>query len=169
MTYEELKISIDLNGYENVLPKIGKTRLDDSRWFIVCDDGDCHLFDVNGKENDIKKVTSIYGNMIPKDIKKIVIPNSVTRIKQSTFYGCDCLDSVTIGNNVTSIENWAFSYCIRLESIIIPNNVTNIWYFTFWNCNNLKSLIFKGKSLDQVKSMENYPFGIEDESIIKCI
>jgi hypothetical protein len=24
------------------------------------------------------------------------------------------------------------------------------------------------KTLDEVKQMENYPFGIEDESIIKC-
>jgi hypothetical protein len=35
-------------------------------------------------------------------------------------------------------------------------------------CDALKEVIFKGKTLDEVKRMENYPFGIEDTSIIKC-
>ena len=29
-------------------------------------------------------------------------------------------------------------------------------------------MIFKGKTLEQIKAMKNYPFGIADESIIRC-
>jgi hypothetical protein len=35
-------------------------------------------------------------------------------------------------------------------------------------CKSLKEIIFKGKTLEEVKQMENYPFGIKDKSIIKC-
>ena len=144
MTYEELLISIDLNGYENVLPFIGRLCLNNSHWFVVCDEGDCHLFNRYGNEDDISKIKEIYEDIIPKDIKKIVIPNSVTHIRIWAFYGCIKLTSTTIANSVTSIREYVFSYCDKLMNVII------------------------NKPLDQVKSMENYPFGIEDESIIKC-
>jgi len=32
----------------------------------------------------------------------------------------------------------------------------------------LTDIIFKGKTLEEVKSMDNYPWGIKDESIIKA-
>ena len=68
MTYEELLIDIDLKGYENVLLFVGKSCLVNSywysHWFVVCDEGDCHLFDIYGKEDDISKVKKIYEYMI---------------------------------------------------------------------------------------------------------
>ena len=38
----------------------------------------------------------------------------------------------------------------------------------FLGCISLKEIIFKGKTLEEVKQMKNYPFGIKNESIIKC-
>ena len=146
MTYEELKISIDLNGYENVMSNIGMKRFDGKHWFIVCDDGDYHLFDRYGNEDDISKIKEINEDMIPKDIKKIIIPD-----------------------NVMSIGYWTFFNCYELANVTIGNGVKNIEWSAFRGCSNLKSLIFKNKTLNQVKSMENYPFGIKDELIIKCI
>ena len=55
-----------------------------------------------------------------------------------------------------------------IKSITIPNNVTSIGYNAFSGCESLKEVIFKGKTLDEVKQMKYYPFGIKDESIIKC-
>ena len=43
-------------------------------------------------------------------LTSITIPNSVTRIGSSAFYGCGNLISVTIGNSVTSIGENAFQY-----------------------------------------------------------
>ena len=168
MTYEELKISIDLNGYKNVLPKVGKTYFDYSHWFVVCDDGDCHLFDENGIEDDIKKVTEIYEDIIPKDIKKIIIPDSIMSIGHVAFFKCTNLTSVMIPDSVMSIGNYAFYNCSRLTSVIISNGVTSIGYHAFFDCNKLMNVIID-KPIEHVKSMENYPWGIEDESIIKCI
>ena len=51
---------------------------------------------------------------------------------------------------------------------IIPDSVTNIGYYAFYNCKSLKEVIFKGKILEEIEQMENYPFRIDNESIIKC-
>ena len=42
------------------------------------------------------------------DIKNLVIPNDITKIKEYTFRGCSGLTSVTIPNSVTSIGDKAF-------------------------------------------------------------
>ena len=42
------------------------------------------------------------------EIKELTIPNSVTSIKNYTFYNCSGLSSVTIPNSVTTIGESAF-------------------------------------------------------------
>ena len=103
-----------------------------------------------------------------KSLKEITIPNSVTSIGNRAFCDCKSLTSITIPNNVTNIGSYTFSFCKSLTSITIPDGVTSIGDAVFYGCYSLNEVIFKGKTLDEVKHMENYPFGIEDESIIKC-
>ena len=74
------------------------------------------------------------------EIKEYVIPNSVTSIGNSAFYGCSGLTSVTIPNSVTSIGSSAFRGCSGLTSVPIPNSVTSIGDYVFGNCNNLSSI-----------------------------
>ena len=60
---------------------------------------------------------------IPKAIKgTIVIPDSVTSIKASAFYGRVSLTNITIPNSVTSIGDNAFEGCSSLESITVEEN-----------------------------------------------
>ena len=47
----------------------------------------------------------------------MTIPNSVTSIGESAFYGCSGLTSVTIPNSVTSIGRDAFRWCNGLTSV----------------------------------------------------
>ncbi len=75
-----------------------------------------------------------------KEIKDLVIPNSVTSIGDWTFYGCSGLTSVTIPNNVTSIGSWAFHSCSGLTSVTIPNNVKSIKGNAFYGCSGMKSI-----------------------------
>ena len=214
MIFEELKIQLDLNDSINVLRSIGR-QTKDRDWFVICDDGNCHLFDNDGNEINIKKIKILYEDLISRNIEKIIIPDSIESIEYETFYGCKNLTSVNIPDSVESIGDAAFGYCINLKSITIPysvehigkgifcgcenlksitipdsikkirdhaftycekltsitipDSVEHIGYNAFIGCRNLKSIIFKGKIIDQVKSMEYYPFGIENKSIIKCI
>ena len=95
----------------------------------------------------------------------LVIPDSVTSVGASAFYGCSGLTSVTIPNSVTSIErsafedcsgltsvtfaedshltiigDFAFCYCSGLTSVTIPSSVTSIGSFAFRYCSGLTSV-----------------------------
>ena len=94
----------------------------------------------------------INGNLYTKDGKTLiqyaigksdthfVIPNSVTNIDNSAFYGCTSLTSVVIPDSVTSIGWFAFSGCTGLESVVIPDSVTSIEDSAFNNCTGLTSI-----------------------------
>lgn len=50
------------------------------------------------------------------------IPDSVTNIGSSAFYGCVNLPSVTVGTGVTSIDDMAFSACTGLTGVVFRGN-----------------------------------------------
>ena len=214
MTYEELKIQLDLNEPIDILKSIGK-QIKDNEWFVICDDGDCHLFDNNGNDIDISKIKMLDESLISKNVEKVIVPDSIVKIKHKTFaycpklksifipdsvkyigefafewceklttinipdsieyigcgifYDCMNLTSINIPDSIKKIEKYTFVNCRKITSISIPKSVEYIEHHVFYLCENLKSLIFEGKTIDQVKSMECYPFGLEDESIIRCI
>lgn len=53
------------------------------------------------------------------------VPESVTCINHSAFYGCDNLTGVTIGKDVTTIGSHAFGNCDRLASISVAEDNLN--------------------------------------------
>ena len=74
------------------------------------------------------------------EVTDLVIPNSVTSIGNSAFWGCRGLTSVTIPNSVTSIGNAAYWGCRGLTSVTIPNSVTSIGGSAFQSCSGLTSV-----------------------------
>ena len=85
---------------------------------------------------------------------EVVVPDSVTGIGSSAFYGCSGLASVTIPDSVTRIGDWAFDGCIGLTSVTIPDSVTNIGYGAFSGCRGLTSVTIG----NGVKSIGDYAF-----------
>ncbi len=73
-------------------------------------------------------------------VTDLVIPNTVTEIKDNAFYNASCFASVTIPNSVTSIGRWAFRGCIGLPSVTIPNSVTSIDFGAFQDCSGMTSV-----------------------------
>ena len=172
MTINELHIQLDLQS-ENRIDILKNVTIKCSNGYLFVDslDGHCYLFDKNGNENDIKKLKKIANYAFFKCIilKSIVILDSVERIGDYAFGYCENLKSIVIPDSVKSIGYYAFSFCKSLTSIEIPNSVESIGYAAFKYCESLKSLTFKGKTMEQVKAMYYYPWGIKDESIIRCI
>ena len=72
-------------------------------------------------------------------ITSITIPETVTKIDDAAFQGCNYLTSVSIPNSVTSIGEWAFHGC-TMTALTIPNSVTTIGRSAFQVCMNLESI-----------------------------
>ena len=68
------------------------------------------------------------------------IPDSVTSIGDSAFWGCSSLTSITIPDSVTTVGNSAFSNCAGLTSITIPNSVISIGDQVFFYCDSLTNI-----------------------------
>ena len=76
-------------------------------------------------------------------LTRITIPSSVTSIGACAFYGCTELTNVTIPSSVTSIGEQAFSECTELTSITIPASVKSIGIFCFAGCDSLTAVTFQ--------------------------
>ena len=103
-----------------------------------------------------------------KSLKSVSIPDLIPNIGNFTFSNCKSLTSISIPDSVAYIGYSAFYNCESLISISVPNSVTYIGGYAFDGCTSLKSVVFDGKTIEEVKAMDNYPWGIEDESVIKA-
>ncbi|MBQ5387891.1 MAG: leucine-rich repeat domain-containing protein, partial [Paludibacteraceae bacterium] len=88
------------------------------------------------------------------DLTSIVIPNTVTRIGWSAFSYCYDLTSINIPSSVTFIDEYAFNYCESLTSIEIPEGVKSIKQHTFFGCDRLESVVIP----NSVQSIGDYAF-----------
>ena len=95
---------------------------------------------VYDSRNDCNAIIMTESNELVSGCNNTVIPNSVTSIGGSAFWGCSGLTSVTIPNSVTSIGQSAFADCSGLTSVTIPNSVTSIEGSTFYGCSGLTSV-----------------------------
>ena len=100
------------------------------------------------EDNRCLIIDGVLNSFAPAGLTTYTIPNSVTSIGNSAFYGCSALKSITIPNSVTEIGGSAFSSCSALTSINIPNSVTSIGNFAFQDCSALTSFYGKFASED---------------------
>ena len=91
--------------------------------------------------NNCNAIIETADNTLIAGCKNTKIPNSVTKIGNYAFEGCDGLASIVIPNSVTSIGNYAFYNCDGLTSINIPNSVTAIGDNVFENCDELACIV----------------------------
>ena len=85
----------------------------------------------------IIKASTFYGG---SNFKTVEIPNSVTLIGDNAFSCCSGLKYVEIPNSVTSIGDYTFASCKGLTAVKIPNLVTSIGNGTFSYCSGLTSV-----------------------------
>ena len=122
---------------------VGCSSLTKFKGKFASDDGRCLI--VDGELN----------SFAPASLTTYTIPEGVTSIGDSAFYGCSSLASVTIPDSVTSIGDYAFNYCESLKRVTIGNGVTSIGERAFEDCSSLASVIIG----EGVTSIGKWAFG----------
>ena len=74
-----------------------------------------------------------------KLVKDIVIPESITKIGNSQFYGFNWVESITLHDGITSIGDHAFSKT-NIKEMYIPDGITQIPYGCFYGCTRMEYL-----------------------------
>lgn len=107
------------------------------------------ITDYNGYDTEVTIPSKIDGytvtgveNMDTSNIKKIVMPDTVTYIGESAFADSSDgvpLEEVVLSKNLKTIGESAFRNCYELKSIDIPESVTEIEYGAFSGCYSLEN------------------------------
>ena len=119
--------------------------------------------------------SSVFDYNTRERLRTIILPNSVTSIGNSAFYGCSSLTSITIPDSVTEIDYNAFDGCTSLPVIdniryagtylievidrtqttySIAENTRIIGKYAFSGCSSLTSITIP----DSVTSIGEYAF-----------
>lgn len=117
------------------------------------------------------------------DLGSITIPDSVRSVGEEAFAACRGMESAVIGKGIDTIASKMFAFCFALKNVTIPDSVKRIENAAFIICPSLDELTipasvkfigkdaftqmdsyistirFEGKTLEQVQSMVNYPWG----------
>ncbi|MBR5830073.1 MAG: leucine-rich repeat domain-containing protein, partial [Tidjanibacter sp.] len=113
ITIPESVSSIGYHAFESC------SSLEEFRGKFASSDGRCLIID------------GVLNSFAPTGLTEYTIPDSVTSIGESAFFGCSSLASITIPDGVTSIKEDAFRGCDNLASINIPEGVTEIGDYAF--------------------------------------
>lgn len=107
------------------------------------------ITDYNGYDTEVTIPSKIDGytvtgveNMDTSNVRKIVMPDTVTYIGESAFADSSDgvpLEEVVLSKNLKTIGPWAFSGCFELKSIDIPESVNEIENGAFSGCYSLKN------------------------------
>lgn len=84
-------------------------------------------------------VVSVGTQTSSKNIKKIVLPNTVRTIENYAFHQSKNLEEIELPSSLTEIGEYAFASS-PLKSILIPEGVKNIGEGCFWRCRNLEKV-----------------------------
>ena len=88
------------------------------------------------------KLTSLgTGFLSCANLKKVILPESLTDIPKDAFRNCGKLYSVVLPNNLKTIHSYAFSYCTALANLSIPASLKVIGADAFYGCKTLTEMI----------------------------
>lgn len=76
-----------------------------------------------------------------KQLKNVIIANSVKEIEHDAFYDCDELDNVYIPAGVKEVKGYAFAECDKLKKITFAGVPAKLSRHVFDDCDHLHDII----------------------------
>ena len=93
-------------------------------------------YEGDDKDNWVYKINRVMDGRL----ETVKLPQGITALGESAFYGCIGLTTVTLPETLTSIGNYAFSNCYSLTSIDLPDGLESIGNNAFYECDALTSI-----------------------------
>ena len=87
-------------------------------------------------------------------LRKVVIPEGVTKIESCAFEYCENLETVILPDSLKVIGDNAFFSCAVLDNITFPKGLEKIEEDAFLSCERLSSIVLP----DSLKRLEKYAF-----------
>ena len=73
-------------------------------------------------------------------LKNIVLPSTVTEIKDGAFQGCSKLESISLPQGLKSIGREVFNGCTALKSVSLPSSLEVLDSYSFKDCSSLTTV-----------------------------
>lgn len=73
-------------------------------------------------------------------IKSVVIPNTVSQIKDEAFSGCTQLETVEMPTSVSKVGMYVFNGCKKLKEIPFKEGAKDMGNYTFYGCSSLTNV-----------------------------
>lgn len=105
-----------------------------------------HLY-VNGEEitelvipESVNRIED-YSFYNRKNLQKLILSEGVKSIGKYAFYGCSNIEDLQISSSLKKIDDDAFNGCEKLSELDFPLSIDTIGIRAFQNCNNLTKIV----------------------------
>lgn len=100
-----------------------------------------------------------------KNLRQIVLPDTVEEIGSFAFCSCTFLKSIDLPKSINHIGDYAFMNCENLRKVIIPNGINKIENGMFNGCQKLEMIEIP----DSVKEIGNSVFFSQYDESLLCL
>lgn len=87
-------------------------------------------------------------------LKKVILPEGVTRIGFQAFSECASLERITLPSTLQDIGSNSFAYCESLRDVVFPDSLIHIGHNAFSFCHALEEVYLP----DSLQEIESYAF-----------
>lgn len=94
-----------------------------------------------------------------KDIRKVIVPDSVEMVNSGAFMSCTALEEVVLPDTLTTLGAEVFRGCTALKSFTAPASLTEIRADAFRGCSSLESVVLH----DGITAIHAYAFYMCEE------
>ena len=102
-----------------------------------------------------------------KQLKNIIIANTVKEIEHDAFYDCDELDNIYVPASVKEIKSYAFAECDKLKRITFAGVPKKLSRHTFDDCDQLHDIIVPAGTSKEFRKALHYIDGDTDFLVVE--